>query len=63
MSPKLACLNKWRRIERLQANKLWLSEYRAARTRRSDGDRDVVFPAGTYQLRVLHGVKCAAAPA
>ena len=40
-----------------------LSEYTDARARRCAGDRDVVFPAGTYQLRVLHGVTCAAAPA
>jgi len=59
LSPRLACRNKWRRIERLQANKRWLGGYRRALAAWSAGDREVVFPAGTYQMRVRHGVHCA----
>jgi hypothetical protein len=38
----------------------FLRAYRAALAARRDGAPDVVFPAGTYQLRVEHGVRCAA---
>jgi putative transposase len=60
LSPKLACRNKWRRIERLAANKRWLALYNDARRRWAAGERDVVFPAGTYKMRVQHGAICAA---
>jgi hypothetical protein len=62
ISPKVACEDKWRRIERLRANKLWGIAYKAALATWRFGVRDVVFPAGTYRMRVLHGVTCAAAP-
>ncbi len=62
LSPRLACRNKWRRIERLQANKRWLGGYRRALAAWSAGNRDVVFPAGTYQMRVRHRVHCASGP-
>ncbi len=62
ISPKVACRNKWRRIERLQANKRWLDGYRAARAAWCAGDRDVEFPAGTYQMRIYHSVRCASGP-
>jgi len=62
ISPKVACRNRWRRIERLAFNKAWLVAYRAALTAWRAGDRAVVFPAGTYQMRVLHGVTCADPP-
>ena len=61
-SPKVACRNKWRRIERLQANRQWQVDYQAALASWRAGERDVVFPAGTYKMRVLHGVQCAEAP-
>jgi hypothetical protein len=62
IKPKLACRNKWRRIERLQQDKRWLNGYRQALPRWCAGDRDVVFPAGTYKMRILHGVRCAEGP-
>jgi hypothetical protein len=62
MSPKVACRNKWRRIERLAANKRWLARYIDALKQWMEGDRSVVFPAGTYKMRVVHGVACALAP-
>jgi len=62
ISPKVACRNKWRRIERLQANQLWSALYREAMLRWRAGDRDIVFPTGTYKMRVVHGARCAAAP-
>lgn len=62
ISPKVACRDKWRRIERLKANACWLHGYNEAFARWRAGERNVVFPAGTYKMRILHGVKCATAP-
>jgi hypothetical protein len=60
LSPRIAARDKWRRIEALGRLREFLRAYRAALAARRDGAPDVVFPAGTYQLRVEHGVRCAA---
>ena len=52
MKPRVACKDKWKRIEMLQRSKAWLQQYRAALLRYRAGDRSVVFPAGTWQLFV-----------
>jgi len=62
MSPRVACKDKWRRIERLQRNRAWREAYTEALRKWMDGDREVVFPYGTYKMRILHGCKCAPAP-
>ena len=62
ISPRVACRNKWARIERLQSNKRWLNGYNSALSAWRAGDRDVEFPAGTYKMRVVHGVRCARGP-
>lgn len=62
ISPRVASGDKQRRIERLEADKRWLEAYNEALARWRAGDRDVVFPAGTYKMRVVHGVRCAVAP-
>jgi hypothetical protein len=62
ISPRVACRDKWRRIERLQANKAWKAEYNDCRDRWRAGDRDVVFPYGTYLYRVRHSVRVAERP-
>ncbi|WP_255840654.1 hypothetical protein [Anaeromyxobacter sp. SG66] len=41
--------------------KTFLQEYRQAWTARQSGASDVTFPAGTYLLRIMHGVQCAGA--
>ncbi len=46
------------RIEAIGRHKEFLYEYRQALKRWKDGDRDVIFPAGTYALRIHAGVKC-----
>jgi len=38
----------------------FLRAYRDAWSAMRAGVRDVLFPAGTYALRVFHGVRCAA---
>ena len=62
ISPRVACKDKWRRIERLQYNKRWGRQYDTAMAAWHAGDRDVVFPPGTYKMRVLNGVTRAAPP-
>ena len=62
ISPRVACKDKWRRIERLARNQAWLQAYRVALKKWRAGDRMVEFPAGTYKMRVLHGARCAGPP-
>jgi putative transposase len=50
LSPRIACRDKWKRIEALQREQLFQERYRAAWLRFKDGERDVAFPAGTYWM-------------
>jgi putative transposase len=60
LNPRIAAHDKWKRLEAITRLKDFLREYRAAWLQWRDGVRDVVFPPGTYQLRVQHGVRCSA---
>lgn len=46
------------RREAIERLKRFISEYRAALAEFRAGNRDVVFPAGTWKMRVLFGVRC-----
>jgi len=59
-SPRVAARDRWKRIEALSRLAAFLAEYREAWRALRAGARDVVFPAGTYGLRVTLGVRCAA---
>jgi REP element-mobilizing transposase RayT len=59
--PRIAARDKWRRLEALQRLRTFLQDYRDAWIARRFGGANVVFPAGTYLLRMLHGVRCAGA--
>lgn len=61
LSPRVAARDKWRRIELLQQLKGFLSAYRDALLVWREGKVAPVFPAGTYLMRVAHGVACAPA--
>jgi len=61
LSPRVAARDKWRRIELLQQLKSFLTDYWEALQLWREGKVDPVFPAGTYLMRVAHGVACAAA--
>jgi putative transposase len=61
VSPRVASLNKWARIEALQRNKAFIATYRFARDLWQSG-MEAVFPVGTYWLRRFAGVAVAAAP-
>ncbi|ABC81931.1 hypothetical protein [Anaeromyxobacter dehalogenans] len=60
LSPRVAARDRWRRMEALARLRSFQSAYRDARARFSAGVRDALFPAGTYLLRVTHGVRCEA---
>ena len=61
MNPRIAARDKWRRIEAIQRLKTFIAQYRQAWAARRSGEANVLFPAGTYALRLLHGVQCAGA--
>jgi REP element-mobilizing transposase RayT len=61
LKPRIAARDKWRRMQGIRTLKSFLHDYRRAWRERSAGISNVLFPAGTYLLRVLHGVQCAGA--
>jgi putative transposase len=61
LKPRIAARDKWRRIEALSRLKSFLQAYRQSWLDRRSGIPDVQFPAGTYLLRIMHGVQCAGA--
>ena len=58
LSPRVACRNKWARIEALQRNQAFLDQYRGARADHLAG-RDALFPPGTWWLCRFAGLKSA----
>ncbi len=60
LNPRVAARDKWKRIEALSRLREFLAAYRDAWKALRAGVRDALFPAGTYLLRVAHGVRCAA---
>jgi len=64
LRPRVASPNKWRRIEMLQADQAFIRRYKECLDARRGGasELDVVFPLGTYKLRLLGLVRCEAPP-
>ncbi len=60
LNPRIAARDRWKRIEALSRLVEFLDAYREARAALRKGLHDVIFPAGTYWLRVAHGVRCLA---
>jgi putative transposase len=60
LNPRIAARDKCERIEALSRLAEFLNAYRRAWQAFRCGAVKVVFPAGTYQLRVDYGVACAA---
>ena len=58
LSPRLACKDRSRRVAGLKALGEFVRAYRQARRTYREGKRDVVFPPGTYWLRLHVGVHC-----
>lgn len=59
LRPRVAAVNKWRRIEALQRLKEFIAAYREAWLRWKQGFTDVVFPRGTYAMAKYAAVRCA----
>jgi REP element-mobilizing transposase RayT len=59
VDPRVAAKDKWRRIEALGQLVSFLERHRAALLRFCRGERNVVFPQGTYLMRLRFGVACA----
>jgi putative transposase len=55
IKPTVAGRSKWARIEALRRAKGWLAAYKEALARFVGGARDVVFPVGTWEMRVRLG--------
>jgi REP element-mobilizing transposase RayT len=60
LKPRVAARDRWKRVEALGRLRSFLDDYREALSRWRAGVAGVVFPAGTYGLRVLCAVPCAA---
>jgi REP element-mobilizing transposase RayT len=58
LKPRVACRDKWKRIEALGRLAAFVEAYRSALRAWRRGRADVRFPAGTYLVRVTHGVAC-----
>lgn len=59
--PRVAAKSTATRVNAIQRMLDFVAQYRAARLRWRKGDRTVVFPSGTYALRIHAGVTCAPA--
>lgn len=63
LRPSVACRSKWARIARLQEDALWLERYHEALARHRDGHPAVLFPYGTWKMRVYYALPCGPPPA
>jgi hypothetical protein len=60
LNPRIACRDKWRRIQALGQLLEFVHDHHMALKEWRAGARRAVFPAGTYLMRVLHAAPCAA---
>lgn len=58
LSPRVACRDKWARIEALRRDKEWLQRYEVSRLKWLAGLPDIVFPAGVWWLARKACVRC-----
>ena len=61
-TPHIACKCPKLRVREIARWKRFVAEYREALGEFVRGARDVLFPAGTYLMKELFGVRCAPAP-
>ena len=58
LNPRVAARDKWKRIEALGRLVEFISSYREALRAWREDRSTALFPAGTYLMRVAHGVAC-----
>ena len=63
LRPTVAARSHWARIEKLLANRAWLDAYETCKARHRAGELRIVFPYGTWKLRVYYGLACEDPPA
>jgi REP element-mobilizing transposase RayT len=63
LSPRVAAKDKWKRIEALTRWEGFVRAHRDAWDAFQSGVRDVLFPPGTYLMRIRFGARCASVPA
>lgn len=61
LAPRVASRNSWLRVETLLKCAEFARQYAQALTAWCREQRDAIFPAGTYLMRVRHQVRCAEA--
>ncbi len=59
LNPRIAAKNKWRRIEAIRQLKSFVEAHARALAAFLAGDREVLFPAGTYRMVRFAGARCA----
>ncbi len=59
MNPRIACKDKWLRIDAIKREQSFQQEYRQAYDSYQAGNRDVVFPAGTFWMKEQFDVRVA----
>ena len=59
LNPRIAAQDKWKRMEAIGRLASFLERHRSALLRFCRGEQNVVFPRGTYLMRVRFGVACA----
>jgi putative transposase len=59
LNPRVACRNKWGRIEALLRLSEFVRAHREALDAWRAGVRDALFPAGTWLMRIQHAAPCA----
>jgi len=62
LSPRIATRNKWRRLEAIARDRQFVTDYVLARKEWLAGNRDVLWPAGTYLMRIRHNALCEPPP-
>ena len=62
MNPRIAAQDVDVRVEAIRARQDFLEEYRRAYLSWTAGDHGVVFPAGTWLMRVRHAARCQPSP-
>ncbi|WP_242394462.1 transposase [Anaeromyxobacter oryzisoli] len=58
LNPRVACRSRWKRIEALQRLEEFGWAYRKALESWRAGARDILFPPGTWLMRVQHAALC-----
>ena len=62
LRPTVAAKSRWARVERLQRRKDWYQDYLGCFHELRAGNRDVLFPYGTYKLRSHYRIACRPPP-